>query len=148
MNGKTHAYLDLAALPPVGALLFDPRPAMIFRGDGSAILWANAAALAVFGEPDLGALLNRRFDRTSPLATPRPPRQGMPSTTTGWNCPLHLRRDPVRAPAARRKSTSAAAFCAVLAVALPRATQSPRPGPNVSPTPLPGRSLPRCSPRR
>jgi PAS domain S-box-containing protein len=69
MNGRTHAYLDLAALPPVGALLLESRPAMVFRGDGSAILWANAAALAFFGEPDLGALLDRRFARGGPLAT-------------------------------------------------------------------------------
>jgi len=69
MNGRTNAYLDLAAMPPVGPLVFDPRPAMVFRGDGSAILWANAAALAFFGEPDLGTLLDRRFARSGPLAT-------------------------------------------------------------------------------
>lgn len=68
MNGWTHAYLDLAALPQVGRLLLDARPAMVFRGDGSAILWANAAVLAWFGEPDMGALLGRRFARAGPFA--------------------------------------------------------------------------------
>jgi len=68
MNGRTNAWLDLAALPPVAPYLFDARPAMVFRGDGSAILWANAAALAFLGAPDLGALLDRRFARTAALA--------------------------------------------------------------------------------
>ena len=56
MNGRTQAYLDLAAMPPVGALLLDAHPALVFRGDGSAALWANAAGVAFLGEPDLAAL--------------------------------------------------------------------------------------------
>ena len=46
MNGKTHAYLDLAALPAVGKALLDGRPAFVFRADGTRILWANAAGAA------------------------------------------------------------------------------------------------------
>ncbi|MCB1487688.1 MAG: PAS domain-containing protein [Bauldia sp.] len=68
MNGKTHAYLDLSAQPPVGAVLLDPRPAFVFRGDGSGILWANAAGAAFFGEDAMGALLERRFASSSPTA--------------------------------------------------------------------------------
>ncbi|SDB35156.1 sensor histidine kinase [Bauldia litoralis] len=66
MNGKTHAYLDLAADPAVGAVLLDPRPAFVFRGDGTGILWANAAGVAFFGEAGMGALLDRRFSPSSP----------------------------------------------------------------------------------
>ena len=68
MNGRTQAYLDLAAMPQVGALLLDARPAMIFRGDGSAVLWSNAAGVAFLGEPDLATLLARSFRRDAPLA--------------------------------------------------------------------------------
>ncbi len=67
MNGKTHAYLDVAALPAVGAVLLDPRPAFVFRGDGSGVLWANAAGVAFFGEPAMGALLERRFSPSNPV---------------------------------------------------------------------------------
>ena len=35
MNGKTYPYLELAAMPEVGAALLDPRPAFVFRGDGT-----------------------------------------------------------------------------------------------------------------
>ena len=68
LNGRTRSYLDLSALPAVGAMLLDPRPAFVFRGDGSALLWANAAAVAFFGAPDMATLLGRSFSRTSPLA--------------------------------------------------------------------------------
>jgi len=68
MNGKTYAYLDLAALPAVGAVLLGPRPAFVFRGDGSGVLWANAAGVAFFGEPAMGALLERRFSPSNPTA--------------------------------------------------------------------------------
>src|SRR5438046_651048 len=67
MNGKTYPYLELAALPPVGATLLDARPAFVFHGDGSGILWANAAGAAFFGN-GMGALLHRRFVAGSPLA--------------------------------------------------------------------------------
>ena len=67
MNGKTYAYLDLATLPAVGAVLLDPRPAFVFRGDGSGVLWANAAGVAFFGEPAMGALLDRRFSPSNPV---------------------------------------------------------------------------------
>ena len=59
MNGKTYAYLDIAAVPPVGEALLDPRPAFVFRSDGSGLLWANAAGVAFFGETGMSALLER-----------------------------------------------------------------------------------------
>ncbi|MCP4379904.1 MAG: hypothetical protein GY798_00500, partial [Hyphomicrobiales bacterium] len=66
MNGRTFAYLDFAALPAVGALLLDPRPAFVFRGDGSGVLWANAAGVAFLGAASMGALLARRYSAASP----------------------------------------------------------------------------------
>ena len=68
MNGKTYAYLDLAARPAVGAVLLDPRPALVFRSDGSAVLFANAAGMALLGEVAMGAALERRFAPDSPFA--------------------------------------------------------------------------------
>src|SRR5262245_56098699 len=69
MNGRIQAYLDLTALPPVGAALLDPRPAFVFRGDGSALLWANAAGVDHFGARDLATLLDHAFTRSGALAT-------------------------------------------------------------------------------
>jgi PAS domain S-box-containing protein len=68
MNGKTHAYLDLAALPAVGAVILDQRPAFVFRGDGRGILWANAAAAEFLGEATMGAVLEREFSSANPLS--------------------------------------------------------------------------------
>ncbi len=67
MNGKTYPYLDLVALAPVGAILLDPRPAWVFSGDGTRILWANAAGVAQFDERHMAALLDRRFSGLNPL---------------------------------------------------------------------------------
>ena len=54
MNGRTYPYLELAAVPEVGAALLDPRPAFVFRGDGTAILWTNAAGAGVFASGTMG----------------------------------------------------------------------------------------------
>ncbi len=67
MNGKTYPYLDLAALAPVGAALLDPRPALVFSGDGSRILWANAAGVGLFAERHMAELLDRRLSGLNPL---------------------------------------------------------------------------------
>jgi PAS domain S-box-containing protein len=67
MNGKTYLYLELAAVPEVGSALLDPRPAFVFRGDGTAILWANAAGAALLGDK-VGAALQRRFAPAGPFA--------------------------------------------------------------------------------
>jgi PAS domain S-box-containing protein len=68
MNGKTYAYLDLAALPAVGPALLDPKPAFVFRGDGRAVLWANAAGAAFLGAPDMGAVLATEISSANPLS--------------------------------------------------------------------------------
>lgn len=67
MNGKTFAYLDLAALPAVGAHLLGRKPAWVFRGDGTAILWANAAGVRFFGAGTMGDLIGRRIGAANPL---------------------------------------------------------------------------------
>jgi len=67
MNGKTYAYLDFAALPTVGAMLLDPRRAWLFRGDGAAVLWANAAGAEFFGAKSMGALLDRHISGSNPV---------------------------------------------------------------------------------
>ena len=69
MNGKTYPYLDLVALAPVGAALLDPRPALVFGGDGTRILWANAAGVALFDERHMAGLLDRRLSGLNPLKT-------------------------------------------------------------------------------
>ncbi len=67
MNGKTYPFLDLVALAPVGATLLDPRPALVFGGDGTRILWANAAGVALFDERHMAGLLDRRLSGLNPL---------------------------------------------------------------------------------
>ncbi|WP_051231420.1 ATP-binding protein [Kaistia adipata] len=66
MNGHDLAYLDLSALPAVGAALLSARPGFVFAADGRSLLWANAAGIAFFGAPDLARLLERRFSQTLP----------------------------------------------------------------------------------
>ncbi len=67
MNGKTYPYLDLVSIAPVGATLLDPRAALVFSGDGTRILWANAAGVALFGDRHVAALLDRRLSGMNPL---------------------------------------------------------------------------------
>ncbi len=67
MNGKTYPYLELAALGPVGSALLDPSPAFVFSGDGTRILWANAAGAAFFGERRMGDLLELELSGLNPL---------------------------------------------------------------------------------
>lgn len=66
MNGHDLAYLDLSALPAVGAALLSARPSFAFAADGRRLLWANAAGIAFFGAEDLARLLERRFSETLP----------------------------------------------------------------------------------
>ena len=68
MNGRTYAYLDLVALPAVGSVLLDPRPAFVFAGDGTRVLWANVAGSEFLGERDIAGVLERHFTSGSPLA--------------------------------------------------------------------------------
>ena len=61
MHGRDYAYLDLAALPALGAALLAARPTLLFSADGRRILYANAAGAAFFGERRMESLLERRF---------------------------------------------------------------------------------------
>ncbi|WP_307258116.1 ATP-binding protein [Kaistia dalseonensis] len=66
MSGRNHAYLDLAALPPVGAALLSERPTLLWAADGRRLLWANAAGMRFFGAADMATLLDRHFSATLP----------------------------------------------------------------------------------
>lgn len=68
MNGRTYPYLELAALPAVGSLLLDPRPALVFSADGRRVLFANEAGMALADEARMAALLARSLAPGSPLA--------------------------------------------------------------------------------
>jgi PAS domain S-box-containing protein len=67
MDGCTHRYLDLTGVAAVGTMLLDSRPAFVSSNDGARLLWANAAALALFGERRMGDLFARRFSDLNPL---------------------------------------------------------------------------------
>ena len=69
MDGKTYAYLELAALPQIGVTLLDPRAAFVFSADGGRLLFANAAAVALFEADSMGDLLDRRFSDLNPIKT-------------------------------------------------------------------------------
>ncbi len=69
MNGLTNAYLSLTALPTIGGLALDGRPAFVFAADGSRLLWSNAAGVAFFEASGMGDLLASRFSRLNPLTS-------------------------------------------------------------------------------
>ena len=66
MSGRDHAFLELAALPALGSVLFAPRPMLLFSADGRRILFANAAGARFFGERRIEDLLERRFSPALP----------------------------------------------------------------------------------
>ncbi len=61
MKRKGHSYLDLTALPAIGALLLAPRPAWLWRADGGVVLWANAAGARFLGFATVEDLLGKDF---------------------------------------------------------------------------------------
>jgi len=67
MNVRTELYLQLAAIPAVGATLLDPRPAFVLAGDGAGILFVNAAGTGFLGAANIDAVLDRRFAHESRL---------------------------------------------------------------------------------
>ncbi|MEX0853720.1 MAG: ATP-binding protein [Bauldia sp.] len=67
MDGRTSAYLDLAADEAVGGLLLDARPAFLFSGEGTRVPWANVAGAAFLGERRIGDLVERRFSGLNPI---------------------------------------------------------------------------------
>ncbi len=68
MKRKGHSYLDLTALPEIGALLLTPRPAWLWRADGNAVLWANAAGARFLDSKTVEDLLGRDFAEAPALA--------------------------------------------------------------------------------
>ncbi len=120
MNGKTYPYLDLVALAPVGAALLDAGPAFVFSGEGSRILWANAAGVAFFGERRMGDLLDRQLSGLNPLkAQSARLARLLPSQTTRLEM-LRIGQGVTFAtlPAACRRLNLADGKSAVLAVAV------------------------------
>ncbi|MBB5752178.1 ATP-binding protein [Prosthecomicrobium pneumaticum] len=69
MSGRTYAFLDLAALPAIGAGLLAPEPRLVWSADGRRVLWANAAGVRFLGEARLAALAERRFSEAHPATT-------------------------------------------------------------------------------
>lgn len=69
MSGRNLAYLDLSALPAVGAAMLSARPSFVWAADGRRVLWANAAGAAFFGAADIETLLQRHFSETLPATT-------------------------------------------------------------------------------
>ena len=68
MDGNDIGFLDLAAIPAVGATLLDTRPAFVFHGDGRSVGFVNTAGAGFLGEATIGAALARSFADDSPLA--------------------------------------------------------------------------------
>lgn len=68
MKRNSHSFLDLTALPQVGALLLDPRAAWLWSEDGGRILWSNAAGVRFFNDRTVQDTLQRRFPAGNPLA--------------------------------------------------------------------------------
>ncbi len=66
MNRKNRSYLELTAIAEVGAVLLDPRPALLWSADARHVLWANAAAVRLFGMDAVETLLGRDFSPANP----------------------------------------------------------------------------------
>jgi PAS domain S-box-containing protein len=67
MDGSRVSFFGLAALPAVGEMLLDPRPALVFSADGARVLFANAAAVMALDATNLDDLLARRFTDLNPI---------------------------------------------------------------------------------
>jgi PAS domain S-box-containing protein len=57
---------DIVALPEIGGLLFDRRPAFVWQADGRRLLFANSAGVAWFGANSLASLRERVFSPSNP----------------------------------------------------------------------------------
>jgi len=120
MDGRTYPYLELAALPAVGALLLDARPVFVFSADGRDVLFANAAGVAFLEEPGMAAVLARRLTPGSGLARQIARLAKLLPTETGRLEMLRFNRGagPVALPAACRRLNLADGRRAVLAVGM------------------------------
>jgi PAS domain S-box-containing protein len=120
MDGRTYPYLELAALPAVGILLLDTRPAFVFSADGRAIRFANAAGMAFLGEASLGDALAHGFAAGSALARHLARLAKLLPAETSRLEMLRFNRGggPVALPAACRRLNLADGSRAVLAVGM------------------------------
>ncbi len=66
MSGRSHAFLDLAALPAIGSALLAAAPVLLYAADGRRILFANAAGAAFMGDGSIAQLLERRLSAALP----------------------------------------------------------------------------------
>jgi signal transduction histidine kinase len=60
--------LGLLREPRLAAVATSMWPAWLWSPDATQIMWANAAGAALFGAPDLNAIVQRRFDVNNPAA--------------------------------------------------------------------------------
>ncbi|MBN8996809.1 MAG: PAS domain S-box protein [Rhizobiales bacterium] len=119
MDGRTYPFLELAALPAVGALILDTRAVFVFSADGRHILFANAAGAAFLEEPRMADVLARTFAAGSPFARHLARlAKLLPSETSRVEMlRFNLGGGPVALPAACRRLNLADGGRAVLAVA-------------------------------
>jgi PAS domain S-box-containing protein len=68
MAGPAETFFGLTARPDVAAGIADPRPVVVFDGDGTTAPWANAAGAAFFGATSMADLVARRFPADTPVA--------------------------------------------------------------------------------
>jgi len=66
MTRTGHSYLDLTALPDVGALLLAPAPAWLFEAEEGTLLWANAAGADHLGATSIAAALDEPAESIAP----------------------------------------------------------------------------------
>ena len=108
-------YLDLAALDAVGEAMLDPRPAFVASGDGTELLWANAAAVRLFRARDLEQLTGRRLGQQSLLRVQLSRLSRLPPADRSRSEALAFPLAPM--PAACRRLNLADGTRAVLAIA-------------------------------
>ena len=60
--------LGLLREPRLAAVATSTWPAWLWSPDATQIMWTNAAGAALFGAPDLNAIVQRRFDVNNPAA--------------------------------------------------------------------------------
>lgn len=66
MKRKGHSYLDLTALPEIGALLITPSPVWLWRIEDGRLLWTNPAGAALVGAATIAEALELPAERVGP----------------------------------------------------------------------------------
>ncbi len=82
MKRAGHSYLDLTALPEVGAHLLSPRPTWLWNAADATLLWANAAGAALLGASSIEQALEGG-ESASTLADAASVAEGLPPTAPG-----------------------------------------------------------------